>query len=651
MQETLKERPSSSNQIDDLNFQEQGNPISIESDPLNDLINNPEAQKTIERAQELADVTHSSERDFKGVRNEFGGDPVGSLNAERDLIRLKGMGPPPALSHEANEIAKLQSQVEIESKLDELNEIEVAAAELELDKPDITPQDKEAMVLEVESKLNKLEQKHDFSAKAVNSINVDRKNREFEAKVEQVKEDLTELKTQPEETKEEKGGFFSSAWGFVKGISDDIGLTDLVKGAGSLAKGTAELLTVAPRAAMDLYKVAKGEMTGAEFVERTTGNIKEAVSDLKDGGKAIVGAVKLAGEITGISDAVRCVGCAMKGDWKGAAMHGAFALMSAGSIVATVATVGAAGGTVLGVMGLKTAAQTGLKVAVKEGFEVAAKELGERAVQKLSIEVLEAAGEKAAKQTVKELGQELGQLTAKELAQMTPEIAQQLSKQVAEQNVQKVVSEITEKVVKDVGGDWAKMAVKSPDKFVKEMTELGIDKTSAKKMQSLIAKGGADKEIQKIMCEGMQEPLEKRFREGMTKSFEKNLDEGIEKLKGKYNLGDDVADGMKKGGREGLESGIQKGVKEGLEQGWKKVFDELRRKKWDLDFKTSSDKGLSFNTNKTAQGLYEGSAAKGISAENTKFAQTGKGTRIRGASSAPSDNGPAYELGSENKAA
>ena len=574
----------------------------ITSDPLHDILQDESSQteslETQVKIEQLADVTHSSPRDFKGVRSEYGGNPAMAINPETDLIRLKGMGPAPVLSHQESEIKKIESEIDITERISDLGQLETATAELEVaaQSPDVAPEDLEAAAMKIEKSLSKLELNHELSSKAINTIAVDRSNREFEVRAQELKEKLAEYKRTEDvaEVKAEPEGFWGKVGGFFKGLSDDMGITDIAKG------------------------------------------------------NTITGALKMAGEITGISDVVRCAGCALKGDWKGAAMHGAFAAMSAGSIVATVATAGAAGGAVLGVMGLKTAAQQGVKLVVKEGFEIAGKELAERAVTKLTTEALEVAGEKAAQKTVQEVNKEIAEFALKNgVKEITPEVAQQLTKELAEKNVSKVVSEMTEKVVKDVGGDWAKMAVNSPNKFVKEMTDLGIAKDAAKDMQKLIAKGGADKEVQKIMVESMREPMEKRFREGMKGSFEKTLDKGVSEIKDKFKLSDDVAQGMKKGGREGLESGIQKGVKEGLEKGWKKVFDDLRKKDLDLDFggNVDADKMKSGLAGLSSSALSQGVGSK-MAAEQSRFAQAGKSSRIRGQS------GPeaSYQLGDENKA-
>lgn len=419
---------------------------------------------------------------------------------------------------------------------------------------------------------------------------------------------------------------------FLKEVSDDIGLTKLVKGCGSLLKGGFELSIAAPCLALyDLTKVATGKMSAEQFAERTLNNINQGFSDLAKGGQAVVGAIMIAGEITGISDVVRCVGCALEGDWKGAAMHGGFALLSIGSITATVLTAGAAGGTVLGVMGLKTIAQQGLKVAVKEGFEVAAKELGERAALSLTKEVLEVAGEKAAKATVQELNKELAVIAARKgLGELTPEIAQQLTKDLAEKHVSSVVRDLTEKAVKNVGEEWAQAAVHNPKQFISMCQEMGIEKSVAKDMQKAMAKGRCDKEIKNILCAEMEEPLVQRFRAGMKDTFEKNLDEGIDNLKKKYGFGDDVADGMKAGGREGFESGIRKGVREGLKKAWDEIFDDLRKKKMHLGLGGAGVENQAGTLEEQINTVQRPNLkATSSSDESTKFAQTGKAVEIR----------------------
>lgn len=423
----------------------------------------------------------------------------------------------------------------------------------------------------------------------------------------------------------------SATWGFVKGLSDSLGITDIVVGCGSLIKGVYEVVSLAPKALIDLVKVGTGRMSPEQFRDQTLNNAKEAFGDIAKGGQAIVGGIKLMGEVTGISDAVRCVGCLIQGDWQGAAINGAFALMSIGSIAATVATAGAAGATVLGVMGLKTMAQQGLKTVVKEGMQVAAKELGERAARSLTKEVLEVAGEKAAKATVQELNKELAVIAARKgLGELTPEIAKQLTKDIAEKHVSSIVKDLTEKAVKNVGEEWAQAAVHKPGKFIKMCEEMGIEKSVAKDMQKAMAKGRCDKEIKEILCKEMEEPLVKRFREGMKDSFEKNLDEGIEKLQKKYGLGDDVADGMKAGGREGFESGIRKGVREGLKKAWDDIFDDLRKKKIHLGMGSGGAAVEAGTLEEQINAIKRPDLMVTSSKdESTKFAQTGKAVEIR----------------------
>ncbi len=151
----------------------------------------------------------------------------------------------------------------------------------------------------------------------------------------------------------------SASWGVVKNISDAIGLTRAVSGLWQLATAPAR----------------------AVYTLATTGSLKAAGATLRDGLKAgvdgVIGAGQVLCEVVGLADAYHAIkhtGLGLislaQGDKLGAAahfgqavMHGAFAAMSAGALVATVATGGAAAGTLVGVC----LGRTAIKQVLKQG--------------------------------------------------------------------------------------------------------------------------------------------------------------------------------------------------------------------------------------------------------------------------------------------
>ena len=369
-------------------------------------------------------------------------------------------------------------------------------------------------------------------------------------------------------------------------------------------------------------------------------------------------ALKVVGEVTGITDAYKflkssgqCLLAVANGDMEAAkgyavqaAMHGAFAAMSIGSIAATVVTGGAAVGAVVGVatlrMGVKEAAKCVLKTAVKEGFETAGKTLAKEVTQGLTKEVLQAGAKQAAESTVKELGQELSQVAAKgTLKDLSAEAAQVMTRDIAERNVASVTKEMVSTQVEKATHNLVEKAInpkrglflvdQNKKAFIKECQEMGIEKKAAKEMHSSLRKVGSEAEIKQILAREMKEPIEKHVRDGMKETFEKHLDDGIDGLKGKFNLSDDVAVGMKNGGREGFEAGVKRGVKEGIEEGLEKAFKKARMKS------RSGSGGLKIaegeiHTSKIDQNSGQASDGRlGSNAEDTRFAETGKGVDVR----------------------
>jgi hypothetical protein len=205
--------------------------------------------------------------------------------------------------------------------------------------------------------------------------------------------------------------------GFLGDLSNAIGLTDMAVGVYRLAKA-------GPEFAVDLARVALGQATLGEAFSRLGGNLSGA-------GQAMLGGLKCLGEVTGVIDLAMAVkhtfhGLAAYGrgekqaagaHFTQAAIHGAFAAMSAGTIAATVATAGAAaptiGAMVMGRTALKVGAKQVLNVAAKEFFQAGAKTLAKQAETRVAKEAMsllskDAGGKAVLAHLTKEAAQELG---------------------------------------------------------------------------------------------------------------------------------------------------------------------------------------------------------------------------------------------------
>lgn len=205
--------------------------------------------------------------------------------------------------------------------------------------------------------------------------------------------------------------------GFLGDLSNAIGLTDMAVGVYRLAKA-------GPEFAVDLARVALGQATLGEAFSRLGGNLSGA-------GQAMLGGLKCLGEVTGVIDFAMAAkhtfhGLAAYGrgekqaataHFTQAAVHGAFAAMSAGTIAATVATAGAAaptmGAMVMGRTALKVGTKQVLNVAAKEFFEAGAKTLAKQAETRVAKEAMsllskDAGGKAVLAHLTKEAAQELG---------------------------------------------------------------------------------------------------------------------------------------------------------------------------------------------------------------------------------------------------
>lgn len=373
------------------------------------------------------------------------------------------------------------------------------------------------------------------------------------------------------------GAEFARPFHLVKSLSDSLGITDLVVGVG-------HVVAIVPHLLWDAGKILTGRGSFADL----SSNFVSHLNGAKDG---VLGGLRLLGEVTGVIDLfLACKhGCQAivaygRGDMTGVAihtaqavMHGTFAALSAGSIAATVATAGAAGGAIVGVALLRQSAKEATKVVLKEAskqfFKGAAKEIGEVALQKVAGNATEVLtnrfGAEAVLQAVeKHAGQELVQAVGKEareavvnkavmkelLEREAREGAGDVLKEVARRGQTAISTEVFESVGKEIGEKRTVALLKelkldaivkdevlpllrsttdsNPKKLASTLSEkFGLSKDEAKQMakevQRCLNKGRSDEEIKAILEEGISKPLTEKMAKEMEKPFKDTMRSGL----------------------------------------------------------------------------------------------------------------------------
>jgi hypothetical protein len=429
-------------------------------------------------------------------------------------------------------------------------------------------------------------------------------------------------------------GVLNMAWNGVKGVSDSLGITQLLAGA-------YHLVALVPHLLWDTGKLLTGQGSFTEL----RNNVATHLKGCADG---VVGAVTCLVEVTGIADLYHavCEGClalaaygrgdtaAFKQHSMMMAMHGAFALLSIGSIVATIGTAGAAGGSIVAVAAgratLKQAGKVVLKEAGERFFKEGAREIGE----KVTREVIDAAPKAlAARQggaaTLKELeaqaamtGKPVAELAYKELVRVEAKAAAtETAKRMAEKGLEGATLDGAKTIAREVGEMRTKGLLKEMglNLFVENETYAllrnGVDKdiktlskeigekyglpakkarTMAKEVQDALKSGRSDAQMRKILEDGISEPLIDSLQDGImveykrtiSKAFRgdlqelgeveaKQLKEAVEanaRRSGK-DVGtyqDELVDATWAGYKEGIEKGVRSVVREGIEHAFKR---------------------------------------------------------------------------------
>lgn len=390
----------------------------------------------------------------------------------------------------------------------------------------------------------------------------------------------------------------SASWGLVKNISDSIGLTKAVSGLWQLS--------TAPTRA--LYTLA------------TTGSLKAAGATFRDGITAGIDGLKGAGqvfcEVLGLADAYRAIkhtGLGLislaKGDKIGAAahfgqaaMHGAFAVMSAGAIVATVATGGAAIGSVAAVALGRTAAKEAMKQVLKQGLKTFGKELGEKALASAGKETIQKAAQEIAEKAGKESLQQLEREVTRNGGVLTREMVEVVSRQVSTKQADTVLEALKlERIVADMGEDLFRAMGRGDKTLMKNLMDAGMTKSEAKaalkEMSQIIhrkrvgvlrgrGQGKAEaqfiEELNGAFTEVVTEALYREsghvYKQLIEKGITKNplLREAAENSAKKEAVAlsrylDEVTEAAGKGYREGLECSVSKIGRRGLREALKRL--------------------------------------------------------------------------------
>jgi hypothetical protein len=429
------------------------------------------------------------------------------------------------------------------------------------------------------------------------------------------------------------GAEFARPWHLVKSLSDSLGVSDLLVGA-------AHVVAILPHLAWDAGRILTGQGSFSELSSNFVGHL----AGVKNG---VVGGLTLLGEVTGVTDlflagkhACQAVIAYGRGDMTGVAihtaqavMHGTFAALSAGSIAATVATAGAAGGAIVGVTLMRQSAKEATKVVLKEAskqfFKAAANELGEVALQKVAGNATEVLtkryGAEAVLQAVeKHAGQELAQAVGKEareavvnqavmkelLQREAREGGRDVLKEVARRGPTAVSTEVFESVGKELGEKRTVALLKelkldtivkdevlpllrntaesNPKKLAASLSEkFGLSKDEAKQMakevQGCLKKGRSDEEIKALLEEGISKPLAEKMAKEMEKPFKDTVRSG---LKGEMPdvFGKEMVEAVEKKAAslgksvdsyvDELTEAAWKGYREGIERAVKSVVRE-----------------------------------------------------------------------------
>lgn len=376
-------------------------------------------------------------------------------------------------------------------------------------------------------------------------------------------------------------GAAKATWGFVKGISDSLGISDLLMGGW-------HAVTAIPHLAFDFGRALVGDLSWSQLGSNFMGHLKGV-------GMGLVGGLVCLGEVTGIFDLGRAIkhgtlGLEAYGRYadkeaaqhaKEAAVNGAFAALSIGSITATVATGGAAASSVAAVAAgrttVKEAAKGVLKTAAKEFLEQEAKAIGKAAVSEMSTHAL-------AKVSASEGGAAIiKQFEAKALAQLGSNVTEQETKAAIERMALSHV----------LKHEAVESATETAKKVAMEVKEKGADILTTDLVEQS-ARSISEERTAKLLKElKLTDSVDNLTYDMLVDIKGAKPDQASKKLMSRYGVGKTEADDMVREMQKALKTDASDGaMKKVLEDGITKHVTEVFEAEMKDSYKTTFKKGI-----------------------------------------------------------
>ena len=411
--------------------------------------------------------------------------------------------------------------------------------------------------------------------------------------------------------------------GFLYDMGKSLGINDMLWGAVKFVEGTVRFGLAQFQFGYSLLTNGAKLLTGQCSFDSFTQNLSKdwdssygkALSCFVESTAAVKGAVLAFGEISGITDVIMAGYYLSTGNYAMAAMHAGFALLSWGSIAATIATAGAGAGAIAGVVTLKLTisqaikqfGKAALKSIAKEGFEQLAKETGETIVGQITKEMGDqfskqviATADKIVQEGVGELAEKVakegknalvGDAALSSFKESMKDISYKHTLELLKEcKVYQHVKENCLNLLKEIDG-------KSASEIEKRLVSGGMSKEAAqsasKAVKKALEKGKCDSEIGEILEKEITAQITKLICDEMEVPFKKTLTlalkgelktEAGEKLalamrKEGIELTEKEIDDLVEAGWKGCQEGVEKAVREVVQKAIKDAFDEFRKRK------------------------------------------------------------------------
>jgi len=331
---------------------------------------------------------------------------------------------------------------------------------------------------------------------------------------------------------------------FLKSVSDYTGITDLAVGLYHTAmipwESIRSLASVASGVAKDFVKLAKGEISADQLKENFKSNLafnnERMTERVSQALRAFKGAGTLVAELTGIRDTYLAISCAIRGDWKGVAFHATFAALSAGALIATISTAGAAGGSMVAVAAGRQTLKQATKQTLRQGTRIfvrgQGKEIGTRVWNSIAAEH----GSKAMHSDMLRLATRSAD-TAGEMAAsfvkrhgsqaLTPKTITILNRAAAEQGAEQLLKRwgVTQKIYRETLGVLNSTIKFKRRKLAHQVQAMLPEMTRresrriAGNLQKALRNGRGDKELMKLIEKGATESIAGRILKASESTF------------------------------------------------------------------------------------------------------------------------------------